>query len=236
MKSTLLLPVFAAAASAHYYFPKTSLNGVVSSDWQYIRQTDNSVAPDQSSGPVKDLQSNQMSCYQKTVTGAPQVLTVPAGSKISVQSSADMGHIGPLMWFMARVPDGQDVKTWDPAGKQVWFKIAQTGHTGSYNPVFTAGGTVQTTTIPAAVPNGNYLLRFEHLALHVANAPQPYIACAQIQVTGGGSGRPSPLAAFPGAYKPGDDSVFGNIYNSGPNWTYPAPAVWTGTQAVVLTA
>ena len=49
-----------------------------------------------------------------------------------------------------------------------------------------------------------YLVRSEHIALHGASnvgGAQIYISCAQINVTGGGSGKPSPLVAFPGAYK-----------------------------------
>jgi hypothetical protein len=43
--------------------------------------------------------------------------------------------------------------------------------------------------------------------LHSASAAggaQFYISCAQINVTDGGSGSPSPLVAFPGAYKASD--------------------------------
>jgi hypothetical protein len=60
------------------------------------------------------------------------------------------------------------------------------------------------TTIPAATPSGDYLLRVEHIALHMAmqaNKAQFYLACSQIKVTGGGNGIPGPLVAMPGAYK-----------------------------------
>jgi Auxiliary Activity family 9 (formerly GH61) len=70
-------------------------------------------------------------------------------------------------------------------------------------------------TIPAAVPSGNYLIRFEHIGLHVAstvNGAQFYISCAQISITGGGNGTPSPLVAFPGAYSPTDPGLLIDIY------------------------
>jgi hypothetical protein len=70
-------------------------------------------------------------------------------------------------------------------------------------------------TIPAQVPSGNYLVRFEHIGLHVAqsvNGAQFYISCGQISVTGGGSGTPSPLVAFPGAYTPEDPGLLIDIY------------------------
>jgi len=72
-------------------------------------------------------------------------------------------------------------------------------------------------TIPENVPSGDYLLRIEHIALHGAsqvNGAQFYISCAQITVTGGGSGTPSPLVAFPGAYQASDPGIKVNIYVS----------------------
>ncbi len=69
--------------------------------------------------------------------------------------------------------------------------------------------------IPAATPSGDYLLRVEHIGLHSASSAggaQFYISCAQITVTGGGAGTPSPLVAFPGAYKATDPGLMLNIY------------------------
>lgn len=57
------------------------------------------------------------------------------------------------------------------------------------------------------MPNGDYLFRPEHVAVHLTNAPQLYMSCAQITITGGGSGIPGPLVSFPGAYK-ADDPAF----------------------------
>lgn len=71
-------------------------------------------------------------------------------------------------------------------------------------------------TIPKNTPSGDYLLRIEHIALHQAsnlNGAQFYISCAQITVTGGGSGTPGPLVSFPGAYKNTDPGIKVNIYS-----------------------
>lgn len=86
-------------------------------------------------------------------------------------------------------------------------------------------------TIPKNVPSGDYLLRIEHIALHGASQPggaQLYISCAQISVTGGGSGTPGPLVSFPGAYKKTDPGLMVNIYGGAKSYTPPGPAVWTG--------
>jgi hypothetical protein len=72
----------------------------------------------------------------------------------------------------------------------------------------------------------------EHIALHMAsqaNKAQFYLSCSQINVTGGGNGRPSPLVAFPGAYKSQDPGIMvnlGSVVNQPGGYVAPGPAVW----------
>jgi hypothetical protein len=83
--------------------------------------------------------------------------------------------------------------------------------------------------IPASLPAGEYLLRAEHIAVHKMNSPQFYVACGQIKVSGGGSGRPAPLVSFPGAYKKSDPGVTFNMYgNPVKPYIIPGPPVWRG--------
>lgn len=85
-------------------------------------------------------------------------------------------------------------------------------------------------TIPANVPSGEYLLRVEQIALHMASQPnkaQFYIACSQIQITGGGNGSPGPLVSLPGAYKTNDPGILVNLYSMQPDaYQPPGPSVW----------
>lgn len=86
-------------------------------------------------------------------------------------------------------------------------------------------------TIPKAVPSGKYLVRVESIALHQAQSvggAQIYLSCAQVEVTGGGSGKPGPLVAFPGAYKASDPGLIWSYYPVPTSYTAPGPAVWTG--------
>lgn len=58
---------------------------------------------------------------------------------------------------------------------------------------------------------------------------QFYLSCAQIKVQNGGSGSPSPLVSFPGAYKASDAGILVNIYYPIPqDYKPPGPAVWRG--------
>ncbi|KAG6808208.1 hypothetical protein H0H92_005029, partial [Tricholoma furcatifolium] len=87
-------------------------------------------------------------------------------------------------------------------------------------------------TVPAALPSGQYLVRMEAIALHVAETyggAQFYISCGQINVTGGGNGTPGPLVAIPGVYTGYEPGILINIYYPIPtNYTQPGPAVWSG--------
>jgi hypothetical protein len=89
-----------------------------------------------------------------------------------------------------------------------------------------------TFTIPKSLPSGDYLIRVEDIALHVASTfggAQFYISCAQVTVTGGGSGTPKPLVAIPGVYTGNEPGILIDIYYPIPaNYTQPGPAVWSG--------
>jgi hypothetical protein len=71
-----------------------------------------------------------------------------------------------------------------------------------------------TARIPSSLPAGEYLVRVEHIALHKPGTPQHYIACGQVKLTGGGSGQPRPLVAFPGAYRKSDPGLAYNMYGN----------------------
>ena len=150
---------------------------------------------------------------------------------------------------MAKAPGS--AADFDGSG-QVWFKILDLG------PTFDASGTatwplartffvkfhtssltdgiVETYsyTVPKALPNGDYLLRVQQLGIHnpyPAGIPQFYISCAQVTVTGGGSGTPGPLVSIPGFIKGDEPGYTVNIYSNFKNYTVPGPAVWSGQNA-----
>ncbi|KAJ7289511.1 glycosyl hydrolase family 61-domain-containing protein [Mycena rebaudengoi] len=241
MKSFSLLAAvsqLAASVSAHYVWPQFIAGGVNSTAWQYTRQTNNW----QDLNPVTDVTTTDIRCYTSTQTGtAPGTMTVAAGSTVgfSVNGNPPTGlyHDGVVNVYMARVPSGSTAATWDGSGT-VWFKVFQiTAVTdGGTSIKYPATGLTQVTfPIPPATPSGQYLIRIEHIALHVATTfggAQFYIACAQVEVTNGGTGTPGPLVAFPGAYTKATNWRFRrsiNIYWPIPTtYVQPGPAVWTG--------
>ncbi|CAG8255993.1 unnamed protein product [Penicillium nalgiovense] len=85
-------------------------------------------------------------------------------------------------------------------------------------------------TIPASLPDGEYLIRPEHIGVHGAAGGEAefYYTCAQVKVVGGGNGSPGPTVKFPGAYKKDDPSFNFSIWNGYKEYPMPGPEVWTG--------
>ncbi|KAG9236477.1 glycoside hydrolase [Amylocarpus encephaloides] len=226
----LLTPLLALAsvANAHYVFPSLIINGAPTSEWKNVRQWTGY----QSNGPVTDVSSLSIRCNVGASSKSASTIDVAAGSTMGFTAKASISHPGPLLVYMAKVPQGSTAASWDGSGK-VWFKIDQVGPRFGSSLTWPAmGATTVSFKIPAAVPSGEYLVRVESIALHSAsgtNGAQFYISCGQINVTGGGSGNPTDLVAFPGAYKSSDPGLKINIYYPVPTtYAMPGPQVWTG--------
>ncbi|TPX17705.1 uncharacterized protein E0L32_002806 [Thyridium curvatum] len=208
-------------AAPHYTFPK--LAGT--QDWQVVRTTANHY----SNGPVTDVRSEAIRCYQLAPGGGgvTQTFKANAGGSITWSANPNIYHPGALSAYMAKVPAGQTAASWNGAGA-VWFKVYQ-----DYPSVSNSGMTWPSMNkasvsfqIPACIESGEYLFRIEHVALHsasTAGGAQFYISCAQLSVTGGsGSKTPTDLVSFPGAYKATDPGIMINIYNGFPRQYTPA--------------
>ncbi|PGH23405.1 hypothetical protein AJ80_02515 [Polytolypa hystricis UAMH7299] len=229
MKFSLALAALAGAvANAHYVFPDLLVNGQSTGEWKNVRQTENY----QNNGPVTDVNSQAIRCYERAGRAQAETATVAAGSSVGFTARSAISHPGPLQFYMAKVPAGQSAATWDGSG-QVWFKIFEEGpNIGSSLTWPSDGKTAVSVQLPRSLPSGEYLIRVEHIALHSAGSSggaQFYISCGQINVTGGGSGNPSPLVSFPGAYRATDPGILINIYWPIPtSYTLPGPPVWRG--------
>ncbi|KAK3991073.1 glycoside hydrolase family 61 protein-like protein [Cladorrhinum sp. PSN332] len=231
MKAFAPLLLLAATADAHYRFSKLIVNGVEESkEWGYVRQTKNF----QTNSGVTDVGSQDMRCFQNRP--GTSTASVTAGTKLGFVAMSSVSHFGPVSFYMARVPEGRDINTWDAAGN-VWFKVGEisapsSGVLGSGVETWPAYNkkTVEF-TIPKNVPNGKYLVRVESIALHQAQSAggaQIYLSCAQVEVSGGGNGNPGPLVAFPGAYSRNDAGLLWSYYPVRTSYRAPGPAVWQG--------
>ncbi|RPA74002.1 hypothetical protein BJ508DRAFT_215774 [Ascobolus immersus RN42] len=173
-------------------------------------------------------------------TFAPSVCEVNAGGEITIEMHAQNGdrsctneaiggnHDGPVIVYLQKVSDAKTA-----SGSGQWFKIYQNGLVSKDywgTDVINANCGKQSLRIPADISAGDYLLRTEVIALHVAGSPggaQHYVSCFQLKITGGGSANPSGVA-FPGGYSATDPGILFNLYGSYTSYPVPGPAVYTG--------
>ncbi|KAF8310073.1 hypothetical protein DL93DRAFT_2062409 [Clavulina sp. PMI_390] len=190
-------------ARAHYTFPYiVDASGTESAAWQYIRETQNY----ETQNPLTDVTDPLFRCYENNTAAQTSTITLAAGGTYSFIADNTIYHPGYLDVYMGSVSDATSESAGDGS---VWFKIFEDAPVydadveGFY--IFPSQTTSNVTfKIPSATPSaGSYLIRVEQIALHVASVyggAQFYIACAEVEVTGGGSGSPGPLVAIPGVY------------------------------------
>ncbi|KAH7382364.1 glycosyl hydrolase family 61-domain-containing protein [Phaeosphaeria sp. MPI-PUGE-AT-0046c] len=240
--STVVLCAVAQVANAHYFFDTNIIGGVVQPGGKYVRQSTRATKYNPikfSSNPAKDIRDNShidsadIRCNQgASSAGKAEVLTVNAGDEVRFKLAvgAKFQHPGPGFIYMSKAPGS--VKTYDGSGD--WFKIFEEGVCDGGDFTSTAWCDYNrdwiAAKIPKDTPNGEYLVRAEHIGVHRShvNQPEHYVSCMQVKVQGGGSGAPGPMVKFPGAYKATDPYANFSIYNGRKAFPMPGPAVWTG--------
>jgi hypothetical protein len=198
-------------------FQYLTANGVKGALYQNIRPVPNN-------SPVTDLKSNDLRCNVNGGSGASTTtVSVAAGSSVSFTADQAVYHQGPVSFYMQKAASAASSD-----GSGDWFKIKEIG------PNFSGGSATwdleatYSATIPSQVPAGEYLLRIEQLAIHnPGSPPQFYISCAQVKVTGSGSGSPSPVVKIPGHVHATDSGYTANIYSNFKSYVVPGPKVAT---------
>ncbi|KAJ1303523.1 hypothetical protein OPQ81_011708 [Rhizoctonia solani] len=216
MRTGAILAALAAASTAHAHatFQYLWVNGV--------DQGNKCVRTPLNNSPITDLSSKTLACNNNGEVAAAATCSVAAGTKVAVEMHQQPGdrscateaiggnHDGPTIIYMAKVDNAATAVGSDAN----WFKVAQTG--------------LSSLLSPSDLPAGNYLIRAEVIALHVASSvggAQLYMSCYQINVTGGGSASPATVK-FPGAYSPTDPGILFDLYGGYTSYTIPGPAVY----------
>lgn len=216
----ILATAFISAVSAHQNWHQLWINDATPGYQAGIRMPP-------SNSPVEDITSNDMACNVGGSKVPSGVDTIPAneGDTIKVQWDQS-GHPGPITHFLFGPVDDASQETGIGAG---WFKIDELNNVdGKWaNEIMGANNMTHEFALPTGLASGEYLLRSEMLALHAAQTvggAQFYIGCAQIKITGTGSGSCGPTISLPGTYKAEDPNVFiPNVYNGFDASTYSAP-------------
>ncbi|CAG8958985.1 hypothetical protein HYFRA_00012143, partial [Hymenoscyphus fraxineus] len=191
--------------------------------------------------PLRDLTNPDIRCnVGGEQAGTAKTFTAEAGTSLGFQflSPSSQMHPGPAGVYMSKAPAA--VSDYDGSGD--WFKIHEESVKDDLSLL---GAEAWTTfeklgvnfTIPKDVPAGEYLIRVEHIGLQRVPTGEAefYVSCAQIKVTGGGTGKPEPLVKIPGYLNADDPGLKYDMFSAtrpdyrtivpGPDvWPAPAPA------------
>ncbi|KDQ19695.1 carbohydrate-binding module family 1 protein [Botryobasidium botryosum FD-172 SS1] len=229
------LASLATTAQAHTRVWGIWLNGVDQGNG-----VDNYIRSPPTNDPVKDLNSQAMSC---NVNNRPvsRTIDVKSGDTVTFEWFHDFrgdeiiatSHKGPVQVYIA--------PTSSNGAGNVWVKLfseAYTGGSWAVDKLIAAKGQHS-----VKIPNltaGTYLLRPEIPTLHEANVAwntnnargnQFYMNCVQIRVTSSGSVSLPSGIAFPGGYTYSTPGVVWNLYGTDnpANYQAPGPSVWSGS-------
>ncbi|KAI4852836.1 hypothetical protein E4T45_04557 [Aureobasidium sp. EXF-8846] len=226
---------FAPLIEAHYTFTQLLVNGApVGRDWQYIRQHTRGYMPTK----YGEILQNDFRCNTGAGSGAnTQVYTVKPGDKIGMKQgfgANGIEHPGPAQVYLSKAPGS--VKSYDGSGD--WFKVQQD--------LLCKSGNAQALkndawciwkknniefTVPNNIPDGEYLVRSEHIAIHGAHDKQAefYYSCAQIKVQGGKGNSVPKGVKIPGVYQINDKAINFSVWGSATTYPdLPGPAVAAG--------
>ncbi|KAI0023047.1 glycosyl hydrolase family 61-domain-containing protein [Xylariomycetidae sp. FL0641] len=229
----------AALARAHYTFDQLVVNDeLVGSANTYIRAHERSYYPTQ----FADILADDFRC-NLNAAAAPGVMDVVAGDRVALKQAyggTGMAHPGPAQVYMSRAPGG-DVTAY--AGDGAWFKVHQSllCTPAAGDPAALRAGAWCSYgedriefPVPATLPDGEYLVRAEHLALHGAHAgeSEAYYACAQVRVSGNagaGAEVPGPTTPIPALYDPAAPELNFSLWGAATDYPYvPGIAVAPG--------
>ena len=99
-------------------FSKLVINGETEAkEWTSIRMTKNY----QDDHGVTDVNSADIRCFQMRAGSGSA--TVAAGNKVGFMADQGVTHPGPVQFYMAKVPEGKDINTFEATGN-IWFKVA----------------------------------------------------------------------------------------------------------------
>jgi hypothetical protein len=228
---------FAAAVNAHGHVQTVVAEGVTYTGgipsgapadavgWAAANQDNGFVEPN-------SFGSADIACH-KSAKAPSNSVSVKAGSTITLKwNTWPESHKGPVIDYIASCNGDCSSAS---AGSLSFAKIAEKGLNSGNNPGnwasddLIANGNSWTVTIPSNLAPGGYVLRHEILALHSAGQPngaQAYPQCINLEVTGGGSAKPSGTPAT-SLYTATDPGIAFNLYEAFDSYPIPGPDVWS---------
>lgn len=190
-----------------------------------------------------DFNTSQITCHFNATPGQSYV-DISAGTTIDLQwNEWPTSHKGPVMTYLA--PCNGSCTTVDKR-KLAFVKVDELGWLNSSDPDYAGlGGTwasdvliannfTWTTQLPPELEEGNYVLRHEIIALHVANetdGAQAYPQCINLRVskvnaTDVPQEVPGNGTVGPRMYKATDPGILVDIHHNITGYPIPGPKLW----------
>ncbi|KAK4224659.1 putative endo-beta-1,4-glucanase D [Podospora fimiseda] len=239
LPTAFALATLASTVTAHATMFSASVNGKDFGDGRnnYIRSP-------ATNDPVRDLSSPNLICNTNGGKVAPNFVSANPGDRITFRwfhfnpndpnDIIDPSHKGAILTYIAPFTSGTGTGP-------VWTKIAQQGFEGGEWATIKMrnnGGNVDF-TLPKNLAPGQYLIRQELLALHMAdfkcNDPanpgrgaESYPSCVQFEIGGNGEAIPDQDFDFNRGYTCENKGLFFNIHIPFESYTPPGPPVWDG--------
>ncbi|KAK2735888.1 hypothetical protein FQN55_001921 [Onygenales sp. PD_40] len=226
MKATNIYPFALSLGYASAHTIMQSVNGLPQGEGIYMPSDDS---------PIQDVTSSSMACNGPPVQGftsSSAVIEVEAGSVVTgawlhtLTSTGpddtadnkviDSSHKGPISAYLKKVDDA----TQNPSAGagDGWFKITEISYENrkwGVDDLIEKEG-IHSAQIPECIEDGDYLLRFEVLALHSAydqGGAQFYMECAQIRISGGTGVKKPETVSIPGVFSATDPGIMLSIYD-----------------------
>ncbi|KIK64050.1 glycoside hydrolase family 61 protein [Collybiopsis luxurians FD-317 M1] len=194
--------------------------------------------------PVKGVSNPDLNCGLNAQF-AQKVADIQAGDLLVFDwrggDNTNWPHnTGPMLTYMTSCGDSGCTQYNSSLSK--WFKIAEIGivenGTSGNSPVWAQqsvmNGAFTNVTLPSTLAPGNYLIRHEIIALHLAtslNGMEFYPACVQVQVSGNGTGiaADNETVLLPGvggySYKETDPGLYDPDVYSSNVYVFPGPPI-----------
>ncbi|KAI0781073.1 glycosyl hydrolase family 61-domain-containing protein [Trametes elegans] len=242
MKYAVIFALFSALVpsyvAAHGYLGKVVIDGkTYTGNEPGNANKDSAIRLVADINPVKGSNNPDLNCG-RDAQPAKLVANANPGSAVEIGWNGGGGqqwphNVGPVLTYLASCGSKSCADV--DAGNLQWFKINEVGKKDNdpskwVQEDFMSGKTY-TINLPDDLAAGNYMLRNEIIALHLATekgGAEFYPACMQLKVGGDATGAPdsSEEVTFPGGYSDSDPGIFDpNVFDTNAKYTFPGPKI-----------
>ncbi|KAL6703820.1 hypothetical protein ACN47E_009039 [Coniothyrium glycines] len=190
--------------------------------------------------------TSSIACHYNAVPGALHVNTSAGGTLKLQWNEWPTSHVGPVMTYLAACSGScaaadKNTLQWVKIDEQGWLNSTNwdklnLGGTWATN-VLIANGFSWRVKLPEVLAAGNYVLRHEIIALHVADKPngaQAYPQCINLRVAKGTSTQVHKLgdgSVGHRLYGANDAGIFVDVHKKLTGYDIPGPKLWTAAES-----